>query len=367
MLAHFQDYNDIVGDHPSNLKATCLALNAYMLGHQPKYKDWILEYVDAWDARMKANNDIIPSNIGLHGKIGGAAGGKWYGGVYGWGFSVVVPQTGALAHRNTTHLGFSGFMNAYLLTGDDRYLDGWRKQIEAINSNKKVVGGKVMYPHNYGDKGWYNFTPQPYSQQALELYYLSMNRDDLKWVPANSWLAYLDGRNPGFPEAALRSDFAHIRQQVAGIRNDTTSPDTRLADDPMRFNPASIVSLVHLMTGGLIPGRNGLVFHCRLRYFDPQQRRAGIPPDTAALIEKMTDDSVVLTLVNVNQLQPRTVVVQAGGYGEHQFVSATMNGQKVNVDGSSITVRLEPGCGGRLLLKMKRHVNQPTLAFPWDR
>ena len=48
MLEHFRDYNDIVGDHPQNLLATTLALNAYMLTHEPKYKTWLLEYVDAW-------------------------------------------------------------------------------------------------------------------------------------------------------------------------------------------------------------------------------------------------------------------------------------------------------------------------------
>ena len=31
MLEHFQDYNDIIGDHPQNLAATSLAANAYML------------------------------------------------------------------------------------------------------------------------------------------------------------------------------------------------------------------------------------------------------------------------------------------------------------------------------------------------
>ncbi len=38
MLAHFKEYNDIIGDHPQNLLATCLAVNAYMLAHEPKYK-----------------------------------------------------------------------------------------------------------------------------------------------------------------------------------------------------------------------------------------------------------------------------------------------------------------------------------------
>ena len=106
MLAHFKDYNDIVGDHPQNLLATTLALNAYMLDAARRSTgDWLLEYVDAWRQRMLANGGIIPTNIGLDGKIGGAGGGKWYGGVYGWGFTVNVPQTGELAHRNSHHLG----------------------------------------------------------------------------------------------------------------------------------------------------------------------------------------------------------------------------------------------------------------------
>ena len=63
MLDHFEDYTDVVGDHPLNLLSTTLALNAYMLEHEPKYKRWLLEYVDAWVERMKANGGIIPSVV----------------------------------------------------------------------------------------------------------------------------------------------------------------------------------------------------------------------------------------------------------------------------------------------------------------
>ena len=135
----------------------------------------------------------------------------------------------------------------------------------------------------------------------------------------------------------------------------------------MRFNPASVRSLTELMLGGLYPGKNGLILHCRLRYFDPDARRAGVPQDVAALITKMTDDEVVVTLVNTNQLDPRTVVVQAGGYAEHQFASVTHNGRTTAIDAQHFSVRLGPGCGSQLTLKMKRYVNQPTMTFPWDR
>jgi hypothetical protein len=364
MLDHFKDYNDIVGDHPQNLLATCLPMNAYMLEHDEKYKRWVLEYVDAWLGRMQSNHGIIPTNIGLDGKIGGAAGGKWYGGVYGWGFSVITPQTGQLTHRNTHQLGIIGFMNAYLLTHDDRYLDGWRKQIDAVNSQAKQIDGRTMYPQMYGDKGWYHFTPEKYAHGALEMYCLSLRESDQARLRKSGWVSYLAGENPGFPEVALRNDLATVRDRVREMRKDPTTPDTRLADDPMKYNPACVDSLVELMMGGLPPGKRGSLLYCNLRYFDPQKRRAGIPDDIAALVESMTNESLTLTLANTNQLEPRTVVIQAGGYAEHQIRAVQSNGQEIKVDSPYCRVQLSPGAVGRLVLRLDRFANQPTLAFP---
>jgi hypothetical protein len=92
-----------------------------------------------------------------------------------------------------------------------------------------------------------------------------------------------------------------------------------------------------------------------------------------ALVEAMTGDEVAVSLVNLDPLRARTVVVQGGAYGEHAFTSARVDGRSVLVDGSawaeasSLTIRLEPGCGARLVLGMDRYANQPTLVFPWDR
>lgn len=368
MLAHFKDYNDIVGDHPQNMSATTLALNAYMLTHEAKYKRWLLEYVEAWRERMLQNGGVIPTNIGLDGKIGGATDGKWWGGVYGWGFSVVVPQTGKLAHRNLHHMGLIGFGNAYLLTGDDRYLDTWRKMIDLINGQSKVVDGKKMYPHMYGDQGWYEFTPEKYDQGAFDLWHWSMSDTDRQRLPETGWLAYLSGKAPRFAEESLQRDFATIRDKVTAIREDTTTPDTRLADDPLNKNPATIQTLNQLMCGGAHPGRRGTVLHARLRYFDPISRRAGLPSDVGALIDTMTSDSTVVSLVNVNQIEPRTVVIQAGAYGEHQFKNVSVDGAKATpMDSNALTVHLQPGTGTRISLTTKRYANQPTLSLPWDR
>ena len=82
--ARFSTSSNIRGDHPLNLLATTLSTQAYLLTHEPKYQQWVLEYVDAWRDRAAANGGNFPSNIGLDGQIGGEWEGKWYGGVFGW-------------------------------------------------------------------------------------------------------------------------------------------------------------------------------------------------------------------------------------------------------------------------------------------
>ena len=366
MVAHFKDYNDTVGDHPQNMGATTLAANAYMLTGEEKYKTWLLEYVDAWLERMQANNGIIPTNIGLDGTIGGEAGGRWYGGVYGWGFSVIIPQTGQLAHRPRIARGLMGFGNAYLLTGDRRYIDAWTKMIDLVNSNARVIDGKRMYPRMHGDDGWYDFRETPWAVGALNCWYWTCTERDRRRVADNEWVRFLAGDNPDYPERALRTDFQTIRSRVAGMRADTTTPDTRLSDDPMDFNPATVGTLRQQMLAGIDPGRGGAPLHCRLRYFDPENRRAGIPEDVAALIDTVTDDHVAVTLVNISQTESRELVVQCGAYGEHQCSGVEIDGRQIDVDARGFTLRLGPGAGQRLVIRTQRYANQPTLNFPWD-
>lgn len=366
MLEHFRDYNDILGDHPQNLLATSLAVNAFMLTHEPKYRDWVLEYVNAWRDRASSNGGILPTNIGRNGVPGGDCDGKWYGGVYGWGFTVHDPATNKPANRNTHHLGLTGFGNALLLTGNQQYVDTWRAQIEAVNAQARTIDGQTMYPTMFGDQGWYAFTPQPYSHGAQEVWYWSMQPADLERLPKAGWLAYLQGADPDYPVRALQADFAAVREKVAAMRLDTTTPDTRLSDDPMGFNPATVVSLLQLMLGGIYSGHVGSPLHSRLRYFDPELRRAGVPDDVAALVDSLTADEVGVTLVNVSPLETRTVVVQAGAYAEHQCLSVMQGTREVPVDAPYFTVRLLPGCGTRLVARTNRYANPPTLSMPWE-
>src|SRR5262249_51641825 len=144
----------------------------------------------------------------------GGAAGKWYGGVYGWGVSGYDVGTKKKVHRNQEYQGFGGFMNAYLLTGDGRYLGGWRKEGDAGKCNQKTVDGKTFYPHRYGAEGWYDFTAEKYNSHVLELAYLSMKPVDVARLGDSAWLAYLSGKQPAYPEAALRRDLDRVRDRV---------------------------------------------------------------------------------------------------------------------------------------------------------
>jgi hypothetical protein len=163
----------------------------------------------------------------------------------------------------------------------------------------------------------------------------------------------------------LREDLATIRAKVAALRADASTPDTRLADDPLRFNPATVANLVRLMLGGLHHGNRTLTLHTRLRYFDPEGRRPGLPPDVAALVERLDGDRTTLTLVNLSPVHARRVLLQAGSYGEHQITTATATGRSLPVNDRRLAVVLEPGTGARIELGMRRYCHPPTLAFPW--
>ena len=395
MLDHFRDYTDVVGDNPMNLGATTLGFTAYALTGERKYRDWVLDYVDAWVERIEANNGILPTSVGLDGTIESGYG--WYGGVYGWNHTVMqIPWRGQIAHRssfiNRAHYGFA---NALLLTGDRGYVQPWRRMLDLVNANAKEEDGRTVYPHMYGrlDKierlqqgraiddlpakgpeGWYEFRPHKFAPGALELYYWTLDRSALDLLPETpAWVRYLDGADESFPERALREDLELLRRKMAMQRADARTPDTTMSDDPNRINPATTNALVQLMLGGIPVGRIGYPLHCRLRYFDPARRRAGLPADVGALVERMTEDEVTLQLVNLDPVSGRTVIVQGGAYAEHQITAVRTDGpagrnipaSTTEVDHSHFAVRLAPGAGARLTVGMNRYANQPTLAFPW--
>jgi hypothetical protein len=418
MMDYAKEYQGIVdhfyffpqstaGDHPLNMAAIQLAFNAYLLDHEKKYRDWIIEYADAWKERAAANNGNFPTNVGLDGKTGTAvadkwyfdkrsAKNKWYMGTYGWNFSFYY-WTHNINHENHVLWGtWCGMGDAYMLTGDPGYIGALRKQIDNFYANKKTINGVEMIPKNYGIhidrdqprkfnvfdvkdeklfvpdgmgfEGWYNWTPDLFESELIDLYLWSMDRKDLERIPKNSltgWISFLEGNNPGYPVEALRKDLAFVNTRIRSMQNDPTTPDTRLADwaDDV-YNPATANELVRLMLGGNLTGRT-FSLHTRVRYFDPEKYRAGLPEDVASLVTKLDGGITNVTLVNINQVKSRRVIIQTGAYGEHQCLSVKIGEKEYPVNARYFEVNLDPGAGAELTISVKRYANQPTFSFPW--
>ena len=392
------------GDHPLNLCATQLALNAYMLDHEKKYLDWLLEYANTWKERAELNKGNFPANVGLDGITGhGVADkwyfdkksekGKWYMGTYGWNFSY-YHWANMINHENNIFWGiWPGMANAYMLTGDPSYVSALRKQVDNLYENKKTINGVEMIPRNYGihidrdqprkfnvfdvkDKklfvpdgkgveGWYNWTTNMLIPELLDIYLLSMDRKDLERISKNDWISFLEGNNPNFPVESLRNQLGFIRKQMTNMQYETSTPDTRLADWAIEFNPATNAGeLVRLMMGVNLTGRIWSM-HARVRYFDPEKYRAGLPEDVAALVTKMDGGVTNVSLVNINQVKSRKVIIQTGAFGEHQCLSVKTGDNEYPVNNRSFEVQLDPGAGTELIISAKRYANQPSWSFPW--
>jgi hypothetical protein len=387
MLDHFRDYTDVVGDNHVNLGATTLGLATYALTGEVRYRDWTLEYVDAWVERTRQNDGLIPSSVGLDGRVESGYG--WYGGVYGWGFSVMqIPWRGQVAHR-AVHLRTPfAFANGLLLTGQREYVELWRQLIDRVNANTRAEAGRPLYPHMYGrldrldrlqrggslddlpadgPTGWYEFRPEKFAPGAEALWYWTGDRSALELIGSTpDWVRYLDGDEPEFPEAALRAELEAVRSSVAETRADPRAPDRMMSDDMNALNPGTTIGpLIQLMLGGIPTGRDVHALHAYLRYFDPLRRRPGLPEQVGALVEHIAEGDVTLQLVNLDPVEEKAVSVQAGAYAEHRITRARVASADVPLNHSHVTVRLAPGAGARLILSLERYANQPTFAAPW--
>ena len=137
-----------------------------------------------------------------------------------------------------------------------------------------------------------------------------------------------------------------------------------MSDDSMGANPEVATALTQQMVGGLETAHYGFPLYSRLRYFAPE-RQPGIPANVAALVDSMSATEVAVTLVNLDQTEARTVVVQAGAYGEHRFAAA--GSARATVDRPYVRVRLEPGCAERIVFGAGPLRQAADLHVPWDR
>ena len=373
----------VPGDVPLNLNATSLVASAYMYTGDEKYRTWVLEYLDAWKARTAQNGGIMPDNVGPTGKVGERMNGKWWGGYYGWRW----PHGAWIILESTLNSG----SNAMLLSGDSSMFDLHRSQGDLLWSMRRGEGGVVKVPFRHGDVGWFDYRPM---QSTHYLHMYSMTRDPQDWARieerfphreawyanppgfgkaghfgAERWFGYMAGENPDFPTQALEDTYRCMQLRMDKIDADNwdelESWDVHHWQD---LNPVVPEGLIQMAMGTPAAVYHGGLLHASVRYFDPCCERPGLPQGVAALVDGFTPDGITLTLVNTDPSLGRDVLVQAGAFGEHEFVSvsdADAPGAAVlPVDGKHLRVALGPWAQAHLKLRMKRFANLPTYEFP---
>jgi len=377
----------VSGDTPLNLQATSLLATAFMITGEPKYRDWIIEYVDAWVARANANGGNFPTNISLSGKVGedwpepakqfpeyvpeGSKIYPWAAGIMGWagwgGPSMVMSGVRM------------GLKNAFLMTGDGKYLEVGKRQVESMRKGLKIgetADGKPVIADAKGhdsQKQWlaedlFLLDPARHEDYFRKHWGAGQGRSygyyDMGYTL--NWVRYLDGENAKFPEKIQKDASARIARRVKKIGEDK-SEDWKRECNLTRHNPVATAALTMLTTGGRAPSWRGSPLMAWLRHFDPARDRPGLPPDVAVLVHRIGRDSVTATFVNLSKKR-RTIVVQGGAYAEHQVACVvTADGTEHEVGGTAFAVLLAPGAGGDLTVRLKRFVNQPTMTYPWRR
>jgi hypothetical protein len=391
------------GDVPLNLNATGLITHAFLYNQSADLRQWIEEYIRAWQARAERNGGIIPDNVGLNDIIGEYLDGKWWGGYYGWrwphGFMTIIePITNAC-------------MNALLITGDQRWLTLARQQLDANWALGHEIDGQYQVPYRHFDNGWGDYRPALH-KYPIYLWYASLADEDLdrvmriprhedwsaiqigrgKHYISNTlpWFEYVHGRNPDYPERILAANLTLVANQLTKMRSPIADPanwsdisgldqrhiNINMHVDPIHawqeFTPVCVEGLLQLTLGAPMHISHGGLQFGQVRYYDGQRRRPGLPEGIATLVSTFDQHTITLTVVNTDACQTHELVIQAGTFGEHRFARVricdqhgrTLITQEVN--GPWYGLHIAPMAGAILHFEVSRYVNTPSYATPWQ-
>jgi len=378
------------GDVVVNLSVVPLVATAFLYTGESKYRDWIVDYINAWMERVEANGGIIPDNVGPTGKIGEQRNGEWWGGFYGW--------TGRYGHQMMGSAITIAAEAAQLVTGDPKYLALLRRHIDTLVENGREEDGRFQVPHNHTDEGWVNFNPI-HPHPPVHLWSASVAAEDWErlerlrrgseeeWsavgqrgprsLDDRAWTRYLAGDLPDYPEQILQANYREVVRRLNEVLHEETELTKLDVHRWQQVNPVVTEALVQLTTGGPQTIYWGGMAQGKVRYFDPAAQRAGLPSDVAALVSSVRSEGITLTLVNLSAGQERQVIVGAGSFAEHRFTDISLSDEdvaaaakedtvaRIAVNSTYFQVDLRPGSEIELQIGMEYHCQTPSYAFPW--
>ncbi|OXM59980.1 hypothetical protein [Amycolatopsis vastitatis] len=345
------------GDVAMNMSISGLVLNAWLATGDEAFRTWVTGYVGGWRKRAEANDGVVPDNVDRNGVVGGTLDGRWYGGHYGWTWPhglYSIGQAQAVAA-----------LSAALATSDDSYLDMVRTThdhvyalardltlAESDTSIRRKAAALLgpdadrptsMIPLRHSDRGPHDWNPPsltvpmalwihsglPGDRARLERLRERSGRDWRLVLPFRDkeesgheapWFAFLTGDNPGYPERALAAAEHQLRRRLALIG---AYPGEAVQEADIHLwqqvNPVVTEVLTQLTWGGPQVIYNGGHPQARVRYWDADAARPGLPADVAALVSDVEPQHVVVDLVNLSAAAERALVLQGGTFAEHRL------------------------------------------------
>jgi hypothetical protein len=207
-----------------------------------------------------------------------------------------------------------------------------------------------------------------------------------------SWFEFIQGNFPSYPEDILRANLELIDSQLQKMRSKTGDPHNWPTYDPatadvevgldlrvagysihawQEFNPIYFEGLYQLISGAPMHISHGGLQFGKVRYFDGQRKRSGLPENVSAMVNQISSDHIRVQIINLNENQSRTLTLQAGNFAENRFDSveiSTEDGQvqRIKIDNKWFTLEIGPLAGATLDFKYSRYLHQPTYETPFS-
>lgn len=343
---------------------------AYLTSGEEKYRQWVLNYCNAWNRAARMNNGIFPYQIDTETmKLGPGGDGRWWKGTERTASFDFERYGTVVASRGWRNLPVAA---AFLDRGNPAYAQGLVSTVQAMCANRENGLPCPAYSPEKG--GWYRGKRWPHHiPTLLDRAYV------LTWDPS---LAKLMAEYPVEKASWLETQFANwcnftynrmgdLTRAEAAFEHAASGAKSRMrkaADaKPITGDDLTGASLHRLGDLDYVDGaqwaghnaRNGGPSPGPVGYFDTSGRR-GLPQGMAALVRHTGRDVVELLVCNTRSV-PVRLLVTGGYYGQHRIDLLKSGGAEKRIDACRVVLELAPDSVAEVTLTLTRCAYQPTL------
>ena len=291
-----------------NLGFAKMALAAYHATDNPRYLNWVGDYLDGWISSMDRNERengyyVLPSEVNpLTGQLGSCSS-AWYYCSFepGWGWH----EKGNNANRDMR----GAFMDYYKISKDSKYLDAFKKHLWTLFDN----GSGYIPANTFDGTSWSAYSDKVTARMAAEASLVSAQSDPSFDSFLDNWnfnqedylmWDYRYNENSNSLSALLNEAIKDANRTLEVLQNLQSLPAS--PDDFPEIREIWGVSLSAF--GGVLANRGEMPWTEAL-YFK-ENGTVGLESGVAATVAKGNDSVKVVYLCNTNS-QEKTLQLQA--------------------------------------------------------